>query len=159
MKKIFMTWVILNILCIIPSKIYPQNISDHNLTIDLTDPISNSTYTNQISFEVVYKPKTLTNNNLIPDFNNSLLLADYQYLKNKTVIAHDILTLPAQYFGLISTVLFHPLIHIFFVFNEHETENNSINTYSKTSLSKFNRKHPAVTCTPPDCAAQWNGNN
>lgn len=159
MKKLFITWLIWNILCIIPSKIYLQNISYHNLTIDVADAISNSTYPNRIPFEVVYKPKILTDNNLIPDFNSSLLLTNYQYLKNRTVIAQNTLTLHTPYFGLIGTLLFHPLIHILFVFNEHETANNSINTPSKTSLSKFNGEHPTITCTPPGCATQWNGNN
>ncbi len=168
MKNLFMTLVVLKMLCFIPSKIYTQNIRYHNLTIDVVDATSNSVFPSRVPFEIVYELTTPKNNNLNTGFKRSSLLANYGYmdlvpkehhLKNRAIIAQDNLTFPEQYFGLIGVVFLHPLTHVLFAFNGNEEANKLINTHSKNSWGKFNRKYPAVTCTPPDCAAQWDGNN
>lgn len=145
MKNLFMTLVVLNVLCF-SSSIYTQNNS-YRLSIDAADNLTNLTYSNRLSFGGIIKIDMLENNNLIPCFSHPSLLANQVNMdiiskepqpKNRKEIVRDASVLPAQYFGGIATVFLHPFISVFFVLNKKET---------------------SISCTPPDCATQWNGNN
>ena len=177
MKKIFTGFMILSVLFCIKSKVYAQNNSFNGSSInDIVDFDVNCFlsfhlfHANETRSDIVYEVGIFPNNRSMVGFineaffyknwrNNSYKIGTNQ--KNKHVIASDNTRKTTyQNFGQTGNTFIKPFTNNSYwstaAFNKN---NKGLNQLLIIALISINMSETSASCTPPNCAPLWNGNN